>query len=177
MAPDATPSDSNLPVAFATWVYLLHGSGVEAGDEELTRHCAALDQATDRAAGDRAGEALMRRMAGLLGGSELPADAVALGRRLYGDRVGDDLGRGDRDERTARIRKYQFGRNLPWLARIWERRDGRVQPTWLLIERVTDQVTAMDPNPWDDVDEERRLPVADFQVLWELDTCSALYLA
>ena len=32
----------------------------------------------------------------------------------------------------------------------------------------------MDPNPWDDVDEERTVPLGDFQVLWELTGCSAI---
>jgi hypothetical protein len=55
--------------------------------------------------------------------------------------------------------------------------EGKVHPSWLLVERVTDEVTAMDPNPWNDVDEERHIPVQDFQVLWELDACSSVYVS
>ncbi len=96
---------------------------------------------------------------------------------LYGDRVQRDLGAGDRVERTARIRKYQFASQLPWLARIWERQGESVRPSLLLVERVTDEVTAADPNPWNDIDEDRKLPVSDFHVLWELDGCASLHLS
>lgn len=157
----------------ATWVYQLHIAGIPPADAELERSCTEVERATDRAAGEAAGEALVRRTGELLSGAE-PNDVLSFARRMYGDRVGSEIGAGERDERTTRIRKYQFSRSLPWLARIWERRDGSVHPTWLLVERVTDEVTAMDPNPWNDVDEERRVPVGDFHVLWELDGCSAV---
>ena len=85
------------------------------------------------------------------------------------------MGEGERATRISRIRKYQFTRRLPWLARIVERRqDGSVTPGWLVIQGCTDQVHALDPNPWDDIDEERNLPLADFQVLWELDACASV---
>ena len=71
----------------------------------------------------------------------------------------------------------QFGRRLPWLARVYQRSElGAVRAVWLVIESVTDEVIAMDPNPWNDIDEERRLPVDDFHVLWELDACSSVYV-
>ena len=64
------------------------------------------------------------------------------------------------------------------MARIWERSEkGEVAPVWIIVERVTDEVTAMDPNPWDDIDEERHIPVNDFQVQWELDGCSSVHIA
>jgi len=172
---EGQPGD--LALAVATWVYQLHAAGIVPDDAELAGHCAAVEQATEREAGDAAGMDLVRRVDALLGGGE-PAQVATLASQLYGDRVKTDLGGGSREERVARIRKYQFGSSLPWLARIWERDEaGEVGPSWLLVERVTDQVFAMDPNPWNDIDEERHLPLADFQVLWELDACTALYLA
>ena len=45
------------------------------------------------------------------------------------------------------------------------------------VDIVEAEVAAADPNPWNDVDETRRIPVGDFQVLWELDGCTAVHLA
>jgi hypothetical protein len=168
--------DDLVTLTFSTWVYQLFAAGVEPGDAVVQDHCRAVRDATDRGAGDSAGAGLVARVSELLAGSVEPDAVAAAARTLYGDRVATGLGDGDRDERIHRIRKYQFGKSLPWLARIWERRDGAVKPSWLLVERVTDLVTAMDPNPWNEVDEERRIPVADFQVLWELDGCTSIHL-
>jgi hypothetical protein len=91
--------------------------------------------------------------------------------------VRTDLGAGSRDERLVRLRRHQFAHGTPWMARVWERRaDGLVAPAWLVIDGVTDRVRALDPNPWNDVDEERSLPVGDFLVLWELDGNAALHV-
>lgn len=163
-----------LPYTFATWVFALHQAGVPADDPEVSSACRAIAEADGREATDAAGEALVERLRALLGEE---GDVAAAARRIYGDRVAGDMGTGDRVERTHRIRKYQFARSLPWLARIWERTNGSVHPNWVLVERVTDEVTAMDPNPWNDLDEERHIPVSDFHVLWELDECASVYLA
>lgn len=168
--------DGNLTVGFATWVFLLHTVGVEASDAAVAGACQAISDASDEASGDAAGLQLIEAVRGQLQGTE-PVQVVQSARALYGDAIGDDLGAGSREERLARIRKYQFGRSLPWLARIWERFEGgEVKPSWVLVERVTDEVTAMDPNPWNDIEEERHLPVDDFQVLWELDACSSVFI-
>lgn len=176
MAESVGEPDRNLGHAFATWVFLLQTAGVSPDDAELTRCCAAVTDAKDSTAGDRAGDALVARVNVLLGKGDSPEIVLGVARRLYGDRAAGNLGEGDRDARLARIRRYQFAKNLPWLARIWERTAGTVHTSWLLIERVTDEVSAMDPNPWNDVDEQRRLPVHDFQVLWELDACSSVFV-
>lgn len=163
-------------VAFATWVYLLHAGGVEADDAAVVDACRAIGAATDRAVGDAAGEELIARIDALFGGPSAPETALTVASRLYGDRARGDMGAGDREARTATFRRYQFGRGLPWLARIVERHDGKIVPTWLLIEKVDEQVHAMDPNPWNEVDEQRNVPVADFHVLWELDGCHSVSL-
>jgi hypothetical protein len=163
-------------VAFATWVYLLHTSGIRAADGEVAGACDAVSGASEAKAGDAAGKRLLDRVNALFAGPSDPDRALAVAKTLYGDRAAADLGGGDRDSRSAAFRKYQFGLSLPWLARIWERSDGKVAPTWLLVEKVDGMVHAMDPNPWNDVDEERKIPVADFQVLWELDGCTSVLL-
>ena len=165
-----------LEVTLATWIFQLFSSGVAPGHEGLDAACAAVRDATDSASGDVAGAALVDAVAGQIASHD-PAGVIGFVTALYGDRAHSDMGDGSRDERTLRIRKYQFGRNLPWLARVWERRDGTVKPTWLLITRVTDEVTAADPNPWNDIDEERHIPVGDFHVQWELDGCTAAYVS
>lgn len=161
----------------ATWVFTLHVADVAAGDEGVRDACQQVLEATEASTGNAAGEALVARVRELLGGDE-PGQVAELASTLYGDRVHRDMGTGGREERLAAIRRYQFGSPLPWLARVWERReDGAVQPSWLLVERVTDHVMAADPNPWNEIDEQRTLPLADFQVLWELDGCTSVHLA
>ncbi|MCA9571754.1 MAG: hypothetical protein KC656_28145, partial [Myxococcales bacterium] len=146
----STSPDPAVPLAYAlaTWVFLLHVDGVHADDAGLHEACEAVHSASDETTGNAAGERLVDRVRALLAG-EGPTEVQAFASSLYGDRALFDLGEGDRGARTHRIRQYQFSRSLPWLARIWERQaDGAVAPTWMVIERVTDQVHAMDPNPW-----------------------------
>jgi hypothetical protein len=67
------------------------------------------------------------------------------------------------------VRRATFGRNVPWVACIVDREpDGTVGRHWVLVEAFTDTVRLMDPNPWDDVAEERAMPLVDFMVRWEL---------
>lgn len=173
----ASAQNTPLPYTFASWVFQLHIAGVAPCDGALQAACADVDAATDEETGEVAGEALVTRVTELLDGGEAER-VLAVARTLYGDRANGALGEGDRAARTHRIRRYQFERQLPWLARIWERHlDGGVKPTWLLVERVTDQVSALDPNPWNEIDETRDLPVSDFQVLWELGDCQSVSLS
>lgn len=170
----AADPKTTLAYALATWVFLLHVDGIHADDAGLHEACGAVRAAEDEETGNVAGEALVARVEGILEGMG-PGEVQAFATRLYGDRATFGLGEGDRHDRTQRIRQYQFSRSLPWLARIWERQpDGQVGPTWMVVERVTDQVTAMDPNPWNDIDETRHVPLVDFQVLWELDGCTSV---
>lgn len=174
---DAVLTGADLfPYTFATWVFMLHVDGVPAGDPAVASACRSVLDAGDETAGNAAGEALVRAVRELIGDGG--AEAVqAASRKLYGARASATMGQGTRDERTARIRKYQFEHQLPWLARVWERSESGVGPSWLLVERVTDVVHAADPNPWNDIDEARRVPIGDFQVLWELDHCASVHLA
>ncbi len=174
-------ADSNghdlLPYTFATWVFLLHVDGEKAEVEGVVAACDAILAAEDEGAGNAAGESLVSAIRGLLEG-DAPEQLLGAASALYGVRTAATLGQGDRVERTSRIRKYQFNRQLPWLARIWGRSDdGHVRPEWLLVERMTDEVQVADPNPWNDIDETRHIPVADFHVLWELDACTSVHLA
>ncbi len=177
MAAEVPSEDDNVIYTFATWVYLLHTAGIEPSDGALAERCASLDAVTDAAEGDTVTAAFVERVSEVLDGARGPDEVAVIARALYGDQVGGELGEGSRGDRTHRIRKYQFGRSLPWLARIWERHpDGSVAPSWLLVRQLTDEVEVMDPNPWNDVDEERALPVGDFLVLWELDDCTAIHV-
>lgn len=171
----AARDDGNCRFALATWIFFAHEGGVQADDAPLAAACQAVSEAEDAETGDAAGESLIRRVSGLVDEAGATPDGIAdlLG-RLYGEGVRTDLGDGEREDRLHAVRSYQFQRGLPWLARIVERHeDGSVGPSWVLVERVTDRVSVMDPNPWDDIPEERTLPTSDFQVLWELDGCTS----
>ncbi len=172
--PEVAYSPENLQrLTLATWMYLLHRAGVDPADPGLAASCAAVDAASDP---DAAGWELVGKVGSLLGeGAADPAAVTGFASRQYGDALATDMGSGDRAQRTSRMRRYQFGRRLPWLARVYQRsQEAEVRAVWLVIESVTDEVIAMDPNPWNDIDEERRLAVADFHVLWELDGCRSL---
>jgi hypothetical protein len=52
--------------------------------------------------------------------------------------------------------------------------DGSIGTHWVMVERVTDTVTCMDPYPWDDIDEEYSLPLVEFMVRWELAGCESI---
>ncbi len=173
MTPVYTDADL-LNFTLATWVFELHVAGVSAKVEAIAAACAAVEATSDPEAGEAAGVALVAAVAAKVTGAD-PAQIAAFASDLYPGSVATDLGAGDRDARLVRIRRHQFGHRLPWLARVWERDGvGRVRPSWGLIEQVTDEVTLADPNPWNDVDELRRVPVADFQVLWELADCASV---
>lgn len=163
--------DEQYATTVATWVYQLHAAGVVAQDDSISEACGAVWASKEASEGEAAATRLVEAVRMALGSGSL--DGAAQG--WFPDRVLDSMGEGERDERTTRMRRHQFNSGLPWLAQVFERRsDGAVAPHWLLVERVTDQVSVMDPNPWDDVDEERCLPLGDFQVLWELTGCSAV---
>jgi len=177
MAASVVTGTELIPYTLSTWVFMLHVDGVPAADAGVAEACRGVLEATDESTGNAAGEALVDAVRGLIGDAT-PPEVQAAAAKLYGARATGTMGTGARDERTARIRKYQFEHQLPWLARVWERSEaGAVQPVWLLVERVTDVVRAADPNPWNDVDEARLLPIDDFQVLWELDGCTSVHLA
>lgn len=162
------------PYTLATWAVVLHRAGVTPDDEVVRDACERLAAATEPAEAARIGEALVERIRSLAPDEE--PDAIAsFGRALFGERADGGFLDAERDGRLRSIRRHQFESALPWLARCWERfSDGTVHPLWLIVEGVTDRVQAMDPNPWDDVDEERFLPLADFLVRWELSGCAHL---
>ncbi len=163
--------------AVATWTFLLHARGVPSDVLPVRRRCEALSELRDDTKVADAGNALIDEIVTLLDGED-GASIEAAARLLFGDRVATDLGAGSREERLVRLRRHQFAVGLPWMARLWELRpDGGVLPGWLVIDGVTDMVRALDPNPWNDIDEERRLPVGDFLVLWELGGNAAVYVA
>ena len=158
----------------ATWIYLLHTSGLPISNGDVGLLLGAIDDSETEEVGEAAGLALVAYVLAAIDQPSVEA-IVRFASGLVGAHVVSNLGAGERAERTARIRAYQFAESLPWLAQVWSRTpDAQVVPTWVLVERLTDQVQVMDPNPWDDVDEERRMPVTDFHVLWELSGCASV---
>lgn len=173
--PDAAARAAT-PVTLATWAFTLHRAGFPAVDHEIREACEAVAAAGDPETGDLAAQELVARVRSRLDDVDGPS-VLALARRVWGDSISGDLGEADREERAQRIRRYEFERGLPWLARIWERDGaGMVRPGWLVVERVTDRVSVMDPNPWDEIEERRELPVDAFHALWELEGCPSVRL-
>ena len=153
--------DGNLGVCLAAWMVTLAGRGVLPTDPALASKVSAVhDEATGKAL---AGE-LRDRLADID-----VATVLDFVRKEYGDNVSGDLGAGTREESVRRVRRYQFTGNRPWLCRLYERYAGVVQPTWVLVGRLTDEVLMLDPDPYDGIEEERTMPLTDFMVLWDLD--------
>lgn len=169
-----TPKTGSLGVSLATWLFILHQTGHAAKGGAVADAVDALAKA-DAGSADSRGQALASLIEEQLG-ADADFDAVVawLGALYSADSV--ITGFGDtRAERLHGARSYQFRSSLPWIARIYDRfPDGRVGAHWVLVERVTDSVTCMDPYPWDDLDEEYDLPVVEFMVKWELAGCGAL---
>jgi hypothetical protein len=154
-----------LAVPVATFLLLARRAGRTVSDPTIDAALAAFD------AGDATptelGAALTAAVTTVLG--DKLDDVVPTLTALLGA-LHTDLGAGaDRDARLSAIRRASFGNPLPWLARIVDRTpDGQVLQHWVIVERFDDTAKIMDPNPWDDVEEERELPIVDFLVRWEL---------
>ncbi len=153
-----------LSFTLATWVYIGHDRGHEIADDEVRGACAAVTGSDDA---DAAGQALASLLDSRVSDGDFSA-VSALASTLFGEAVETSI-EGDRDARIREARRYQFKTQLPWLARIIDRfPDGSVGAHWVLVEQVSDTVRIMDPYPWDDIDEEVDVPLADFMVKWEL---------
>ena len=176
--PDPTPSTTakagDLGAALATWIYMVDDGGHRPADTGLVAACDALRSGTADNA-DALGQALVDAVAKSLGTDHSAAAVRAwLNAQLGDTRVGSIEGE-SRDDRTRQMRAYQFRTSMPFVALIIDRfPDGSVGPHWVMVERVTDQVTCMDPYPWDDLDEEYSQPLVEFMVKWELAGCEAL---
>lgn len=159
----------HLGTTLATWAWLLDGAGHPAADPSVRAACDRIRAAGEGDDVDALGRDLVGAVAAALPPGADTAEVAALARRWYGDdRVAIDFG-ADRDARVQAARAYQFRSSLPWLARIIDRfPDGSVGAHWVMVERVTDVVTCMDPYPWDDRDEEAHVPLVEFLVKWEL---------
>ncbi len=171
----------NLGVTLSTWIFILFNGGTSADDAGIVAACEAIRDADEGAELDALGAVLVDAVMAALGTDEPDLAAVAaLAVKLYGeDKVATDLGEpADRTERARGVRRYQFGRNLPWIARIIDRfPDGTVGAHWVMVEELLESVKVMDPYPWDDVDEEYQIPLNDFMVKWELAGCESLRYA
>ena len=147
-------------VTFATALFLLHRGGLTVEDAELERLAAAIGGAADAAAAGQAANALAASLA------EPAGLRAGLGRAFSGMQV--QVVTGDRDAHVAALRRARFGNPRPMLVGLADRYQGGVATRWALILDVGEDVDVLDPNPWDDVAEDHRLPLNDFLVRWEL---------
>ena len=170
----ATPKSGDLGVTLATWLYILHDAGHTPAEGPVSAALGALaDAGPDQA--DHRGRQLAEVISGELGDAPDFERVAAWVRSLFGDDALTTAFGADRDARLRAARAYQFRSSLPWVACIIDRfPTGEVGAHWVMVERITDRVTCMDPYPWDDLDEEYEQPVVEFMVKWELAGCHAL---
>jgi hypothetical protein len=161
--------DGNLGITLATWIFALYREGLPPAHPGVASACEALG---GEGASDELGRALVEISLQAIGTENPDFEAVrdALLSWYGAERLATDLGKAtDREERVRAVRRYRFQRRLPWLACIIDRfPDGHVGPHWVMVEDLGEQVTIMDPFPWDQVDEQYSLPLIDFMVKWEL---------
>ncbi|MBM4391608.1 MAG: hypothetical protein FJ090_10845 [Deltaproteobacteria bacterium] len=139
----------------ATYTYLLHRAGIDA--PSLASAVAAIDQGDESA------------VAALVEGASNGADPALALASLYGaDRCLVLAPAADRDTRVGALRRALFGVSLPFLARIAHRDNGVLAERWVIVESFATTVKVLDPNPWDDKNEQHDLPLVDFLVRWEL---------
>ncbi|MDP2312619.1 MAG: hypothetical protein Q8P41_06915 [Pseudomonadota bacterium] len=169
--------DESLAVTLATFLFLVRRAGLTLHDPAVEAACAAFD--AGGAPVETLGSALVRAVTVRLSGVRVEDVVAALAALLGNDHVFTDLGEApDRDARIAAIRRTHFGNPLPWLAVIIDRQpDGEVGRHWVLVEAFDDAARVMDPNPWDEKDENRSLPIGDFMVQWELAGCRSVRVA
>jgi hypothetical protein len=168
-------SATDIAVTFATWALSAQRYGARVTDPALAPFVAAFDQDLDAAAAAAAGAALVEAVRALLP-NDAPETLQAAAARVFG--AASAITGDDREARVRAARSWAYREGTPWLARCWERSpDGTVGPRWHIVERVTDAVDVLDPNPWDDIAEEARLPIVDFQVRWELSGCASVAVA
>lgn len=173
--PAATaPKTGNLGVTVGTWLFILHTYGHAFTDPRITAGCVAIQDA-DPDDADVAGQALVALVDELLGATPDSGAVRDWLAQLLGEAHVGRIDGEDRAGRTQHIRAYQFRSNLPFITQIIDRfPDGTVGAHWVMVERVTDTVTCMDPYPWDDIDEEYTLPLVEFMVKWELAGCESI---
>lgn len=162
-----------LAVPIATFLLLARRAGRTVSDPTIDAALAAFEAGGSAPA--ELGAALTEAVSAVLG--DKLDDVVPTLTTLLGE-LRTDLGAGaDRDARLTAIRRASFGNALPWLARIVDRTPaGQVIQHWVIVERFDDAARIMDPNPWDDIEEERELPIVDFLVRWELAGCESVRL-
>ncbi|MDP2305441.1 MAG: hypothetical protein Q8P18_05395 [Pseudomonadota bacterium] len=170
--------DESLAITLATFLFLVRRAGHALKDPAVESACAAFTVASGAGGApvETLGKALVDAVRVHLTGARVEDVVTALGALLGGDHVFTDLGEApERESRTAAIRRAHFGNPLPWLAVIIDRQpDGEVGRHWVMVEAFDDAARVMDPNPWDDKDEERSLPIGDFMVQWELAGCRSV---
>lgn len=158
----------------ATFLYLAHKDGYAFADADLERAFTAIDA---EGANESTGQSLLAVVESALGDASPDAVTVALKGWLGDAIIADGIQATDRESRISAIRRARFGRSTPALAWILERSDaGELVNTLVLIEAFDAEVTAMDPNPFNDIDEARTFPLHDFMARWELAGCRSIRL-
>ncbi len=153
-------SDTATQMTFATALFLLRRAGLPVENKELD--CLAGEISESKLAVDASGAAerlaaALTSEAGFQGG---------LGRAF--SRMVVQVVDGDHHCHVAALRRARFGNSLPMLAGIADQHNGGVAIRWALVLDVGDDVYLLDPNPWDDIAEDRHMPLHDFIVRWQL---------
>lgn len=155
------PRHDSVGVTLATWLLLLHRGGQALLDPAVSAACAAV------AAGGESGTlaaALVAAVRARVAGDDFAAVSWGLGGIVA---VAPQPEEGSADA-FGTLRSATFGDSRPLLALMADRVGGVLVERWVLVASVGAVVALLDPNPWDDVDEDRVLSAEAFAVRWEL---------
>lgn len=153
-------SQTSAEITFATALFLLHRAGLRVEDPDLAKLAERI--ASSQSAGEAATAA--GQLATALSGTG--GVQAGLARAFSG--LTSQVVSGDHQAHVAALRRARFGNQLPMLAGIAERHNGGLAVRWAIILDVGDVVEILDPNPWDDIAEDLKLPIYEFVVRWEL---------
>jgi hypothetical protein len=163
-------NDPNVAYTVATFCYLVHRSGTAIADTKVAAACKAVDEGANEASG----KALVAVLGDVLGDGS--PDAIISGLSGLFSVQADAAGGASREERVAGIRRSLFGRSTPWLAWILERGEGGLFLQCVLVEGFGEAAQLMDPNPFNDIDEQVSMAIPEFMARWELAGCRSLSL-
>ncbi len=150
----------SMEMTLATAVVLLRRAGLVVVDPALESTSASVERASDRTSALGAAGVLAAALGEDLGPASPLARAFPSLRHVPVS--------GGHDEHITALRRARFGNALPMLACIADRVNGQLVARWALVLDVGEQVHLLDPNPWDDVAEDRSLGLPEFVVRWSL---------
>ena len=149
----------------STFLLMARRDGATIADEAIN---AAIERIGAEGTTEGSGNALVAAVAPYLGDGGPDAILVGLNRLLGASLKIGVIDGSSREAAAASLRRARFGSQAPLLAWIMERQGADNAAQCVLIEDTSGQITTIDPNPFNDIDETRAFHLEDFLTRLEL---------